>query len=141
MAGAKDGDTVKVHYKGTLGDGSEFDSSDGGEPLEFTLGQEQMIPGFEKGVVGMSKGESKTFTIAPGDAYGARTDDLVLVVDRKELPGDLDPKLGEELELEREDQKFIVRVTELDPDTVTLDANHPLAGESLTFEIELIEIA
>ena len=140
MAHAKKGDTVKVHYKGTLEDGTEFDSSLDRDPLQFTIGAGTLIPAFEKAVVGMNPGESKKFKIPAADAYGPHRDDLIMTVDRGELPSDLDPAVGDELELEQDDESFVVRVTDVSPETVTLDANHPLAGEALTFEIELLEV-
>ena len=140
MASAKKGDTVKVHYTGRLEDGTVFDSSDGLEPLQFTIGEGSIIPGFEKAVVGMKPGESKTVEIAEKDAYGAHQADLVIVANREDLPDDLDPQVGEELELTQDDHVFVVTVTEVDGDAVTLDANSPLAGRDLTFDIELVAI-
>ena len=140
MAQAKTGDTVRVHYSGSLDDGTEFDSSREREPLEFTLGEGRVIPGFELAVVGMNEGESKTITIPSKEAYGPYRDDLVIVVDRKSLPDDLDPKKDEILELRQGDQSFGARVIDVAPDNITLDANHNLAGKDLTFVLELVEI-
>jgi len=140
-ATAETGDTVSVHYTGTLGDGEVFDTSAGGEPLEFTLGTGQVIPGFEQAVTGMQVGESVTVTIPADEAYGQPRDDLILEVDRNELPPTIDPETGMQLQMTRTDGGImIVTVTEVTETTVTLDANHPLAGQDLTFEIELVEI-
>jgi peptidylprolyl isomerase len=141
IAAAKDGDTVRVHYTGTLDDGTEFDSSVGDDPLEFTVGGGQTISGFDQAVVGMKPGESKTVTIPPEEAYGPYRDELVQVVDRSDLPADPEPEVGQQWESRQPDGrvvKFIV--IEVTESTVTLDANYRLAGETLTFEIELVEI-
>jgi peptidylprolyl isomerase len=141
MAKARQGDEVKVHYKGHLGDGSVFDSSEGREPLQFKIGEGLIIPGFEQAVVGMEKGENKTVLIPAAEAYGAYQEEMVAVVERDQFPVDLNPEIGQQLELGREEgQNMIVTVTEVTEKTVTLDANHPLAGEDLTFEIDLVEI-
>lgn len=140
VAQAKNGDTVRVHYTGTLDDGSQFDSSAGRDPLEFTLGQGQIIPGFEEAVLGMAQGESTSVTIPPEAAYGPRQDHLVLTVDKDQLPEDIDAKVGDHLEMKGEEQTMVVRVTEVSDTSVTLDANHPLAGKPLKFDIELVEI-
>lgn len=138
---ASDGDTVSVHYTGTLEDGTTFDSSVGSEPLEFTLGEGNMIPGFEKAVYGLKVGESKTVTIPTEEAYGPHRDDLVLVMEREQLPADLDPKVGQQLQMQQTDGRtVVVIVTDVSETTITVDANHPLAGKDLTFEIELVEI-
>ncbi len=141
MVVAKKGSTVKVHYKGTLEDGTEFDSSVGRDPLEFTVGGGKLIPGFDRAVLGMGVGESKTVKIPADDAYGSRREELVMTLKRKALPSDVDPTVGEELELQQGDDVFVVRVTDVSEDDVTLDANHPLAGKTLIFEIELVEVA
>ena len=140
MAQAKTGDTVRVHYTGSLDDGTEFDSSKGRDPLEFTLGEGRVIPGFELAVLGMNEGDSKTVTIPSKEAYGPYRDDLVIVVDRKSLPDGMDPKKDEMLELRRGDQAFGARVIDTNPDNITLDANHNLAGKDLTFALELVKI-
>jgi peptidylprolyl isomerase len=140
MPKVKDGDAVKIHYTGTLKDGTEFDTSVGGDPMEFTVGEGKLIPGFEKAVVGLAPGDKKTFTIPFDEAYGPRRDELVVAVERDQMPSDLNPVVGDDLVMEREDKKFRVRVVEVTDDTVTLDANHPLAGEDLNFEVELVEI-
>jgi peptidylprolyl isomerase len=138
---AKEGDTVKVHYTGKLENGTEFDSSSDGDPLEFKLGEGELIPGFEQAVVGMASGEKKTVTIPVEEAYGPRRDELVMVVEKSALPPDLETQVGEQLEMTQGDDTFVVTITEATDDSVTLDANHPLAGESLVFDLELVEIA
>ncbi len=138
---ASDGNTVKVHYTGTLADGTTFDTSVGREPLEFTLGAGQMIPGFEAGVRGMQVGQSKTVTIPAGEAYGPHRDDLVLVIQRDQLPAGLDPEVGQQLPMQQASGRTtVVTVTDVAEETITVDANHPLAGKELTFELELVEI-
>jgi len=135
------GDTVKVHYTGTLEDGTVFDTSLDREPMEFTLGQGQLIPGFEQAVMGMQVGESKTVTIPAEQAYGSYNDELIFVVGREQLPENLEPAVGQRLYVGRPDgQTVIVTVIELSETSITVDANHPLAGKDLTFEIELIQI-
>lgn len=141
MPKVKDGDTVKIHYTGSLKDGTEFDTSVGGDPIGFTVGEGKLIPGFEQAVVGMAPGEKKTFTIPFDEAYGPRRDELIVTVDRSQMPPDLNPAVGDDLVMEREDQQFRVHVLETTDEDVTLDANHPLAGEDLTFEVELLEVA
>jgi peptidylprolyl isomerase len=138
---AKDGDTVKVHYTGTLEDGTIFDTSREREPLEFTLGGGKLIPGFEEAVRGMQIGQTKTVTIPPDEAYGSHRDELILVIQRDQLPDDLDPAVGQQLQMQGADgQTAVVVVTEVSEATITVDANHPLVGKDLTFEIELVEI-
>jgi len=140
-ARAKDGDTVKVQYTGTLEDGSIFDTSVGGEPIEFTLGQGQLIPGFEKAVIGMKVGESKTVNIPVDDAYGPYRDDLVAVVGRENLPEGMNPVVGQQLQITQADgSAIVVTVIKVSETTITIDANHPLVGKKLTFEITLVEI-
>ncbi len=141
MVKAKNGDTVKVHYTGTLEDGTVFDTSVEREPLEFTLGQGQLIPGFEQAVIGMKIGDLKTINIPADQAYGPHRDDLILVIERGQLPEDLDPKVGQQLQMMQADGSIItVIIIEISETTVTIDANHPLVGKNLTFEIELVEI-
>ncbi len=135
------GDTVRVHYNGRLEDGTEFDSSVGREPLQFTLGEGSMIPGFEKAVIGMSLDQKKTFEIPADEAYGPYREELVLVVDRGELPPDLEPEVGQQLQMQQADGRVIpVTVIEVSESSVTLDANHRLAGKDLIFEIQLVKI-
>ena len=138
---AKDSDTVKVHYTGTLDDGTVFDTSIEREPLEFTLGEGMLIPGFEEAVKGMQVGQSKTVTIPAEEAYGPYLDDLIIVVEQSQLPEGLDPEVGQVLEVTQEDGRTgVVTVIDVSETTITVDANHPLAGKDLTFEIKLVEI-
>ena len=142
MSQAKSGDTVKIHYTGTLDDGTEFDSSAGREPLEFPLGGGQVIPGFDSAVDGMAVGDSKTVTIPPGEAYGERHDQLVQEVPKTALPEDMKPEVGMQLQSQSPDgQVMNLVVTEVAEEAITVDGNHPLAGQALTFAIELVEIA
>jgi peptidylprolyl isomerase len=138
---AKNGDTVRVHYTGKLENGTLFDSSSDGDPLEFKLGEGELIPGFEQAVQGMKTGDTKTVTIPVDEAYGPRRDELIMVVEKSQLPSDLETSVGEQLEMTQGDNTFVVTITEATDDTVTLDANHPLAGEALIFDLELVEIA
>lgn len=140
MAEAKNGDTVRIHYTGTLEDGTVFDSSEGQEPLEFTLGSGEVIPGFEQAVQGMQPGEKKEVTVAADDAYGSHRSDWVLEVGREDFPPNIQPEVGQQLQLSQGGQSFVVTVTDVSDASVTLDANHPLAGKDLTFELELVEI-
>lgn len=142
MSQVKNGDTVKVHYTGKLEDGSVFDSSRSREPFEFLIGSGSVIPGFEAGIIGMEAGETKTVTIKPDEGYGPRRDELVADVDRKAFPENVTPEVGQRFQMERSDGGTIeVTVVETGDATVKLDANHPLAGKTLTFEIELLAIA
>jgi len=142
MTQAKSGDTVKVHYTGTLSDNTEFDSSQGGEPLSFTIGQNMVIPGFENGVVGMKVGESKKVMIPADQAYGPYNNELVAAVPRSQVPPELDVSVGMVLQV-RSTEGGLARaiVRDVSENEITLDLNHPLAGQDLTFEIELVEIA
>jgi peptidylprolyl isomerase len=141
MIQAKPGDTVKIHYTGKLEDGTVFDSSVNREPLEFTLNGGQVIPGFEQAVVGMMPGESKTQKIPMDQAYGPYRSEMVIEVSRQQLPADLQPEVGQQLQVQQPNGQAVpVFVTEVTDATVTLDANHPLAGEDLTFDIQLVEI-
>ena len=142
MTQAKAGDTVRIHYTGTLDDGTEFDSSAGRDPLEFALGGGQVIPGFDSAVDGMTVGESKTVTIEPEQAYGQRHEQLIQQVPRDVLPDDVEPAVGMHLQSQSpEGHVMNLVVTEVDDATITVDGNHPLSGQALTFEIELVEIA
>lgn len=142
MAQAKAGDTVKVHYTGKLDDGTVFDSSADREPLEFTIGAGGIIPGFEQAVVGMSLGESKTEVIPTDQAYGPHSEEMVVVVDRQQMPPEIEPEVGQQLQLQQQNGQVLpVVITDVSGAAVTLDANHPLAGEDLTFDIKLVEIA
>ncbi|NBC03793.1 MAG: peptidylprolyl isomerase [Bacteroidetes bacterium] len=142
MSKAKDGDTVKVHYTGTLENGEVFDTSQEREPLEFQLGQGQLIPGFEKAVIGLSEGDSTKVDIPSDEAYGEVRDDLVINVPKDQLPDDVEPKVGMQLQVNQQNgQPIPVRITEIKDEELILDANHPLAGKNLSFEIELLEVA
>jgi peptidylprolyl isomerase len=142
MAEAKTNDTVKVHYTGRLTDGTVFDSSLEREPLEFTIGQKSVIPGFEEGIIGMATGDTKTVSIASQDAYGPYLEDLIGTIRRTQIPPDIELKVGTILQMQGPDGGVtIVMVKEWNDESVTLDANHPLAGKDLTFEINLLEIA
>ena len=141
MSQAKSGDTVKIHYTGTLDDGTQFDSSQGRDPLEFEVGSGQVIPGFEKAVEGMTVGDSKSVRIEADEAYGPRHDQLVQEVDRSVLPDDLNPETGMALQSSSPDgQVTQFMVTDVTDQTITVDANHPLAGQALSFDIELVDI-
>ena len=136
----KNGDTVQVNYTGKLSDGTVFDSSSGHTPLEFTLGSGKLIPGFEKAVLGMKVGEKKTITIPANEAYGPYRKELTLEIPRTDLK-DITPKIGMQLQSTQKDGSLIVAtITKITETTVTLDANHHLAGKDLTFEIELLKI-
>ncbi|MBN1323097.1 MAG: peptidylprolyl isomerase [Methanotrichaceae archaeon] len=142
MVQAKAGDIVEVHYTGKLDDDVPFESSRGGEPLQFCLGEGRMIEGFEEAVIGMSPGERKTVAIPPEKGFGLYREDLVISVDLKDLPPDLAVVEGMSLEICEDDGKGIqVQVTEIEEGIATLDANHPLAQQTVTFEIELLTIS
>jgi peptidylprolyl isomerase len=136
----ENGKTVKVHYKGTLADGTIFDSSEGRDPLEFETGAEQVIPGFEAAVVALDVGETKTVTLPSTEAYGDHNEDMIGLVPRNSMPDDLELEVGMMLQMETEEGVMPVRVVEIEDENVTLDANHPLAGEDLTFEMTLVEV-
>jgi peptidylprolyl isomerase len=137
---AQKGDKVKVHYKGMLDDGTEFDSSAGKEPIDFTVGEHKVIGGFENGVVGLAVGEKKRVVIGPEDAYGPYLQDKVATLPRSQLPADIELKPGAILKGETPGGPVMFLVTDVQGDQVTIDGNHPLAGKALTFEIELVEI-
>ena len=140
MKEVKNGDTIRIHYTGTLEDGSEFDSSKGKNPIEFTVGSTKLIPGFENGVIGMKIGDKKTVTIPPEDAYGVIREDLTAKIDKNDLPKKMTPEVGMPLQLKKPDGGSMnVMITEVDADSVTFDANHPLAGRTLMFDLELVE--
>ena len=141
MPQVKTGDTVKVHYTGSLSDGRIFDSSADRDPLEFTVGAHQVVPGFENAVVGMSLGESKTELIPADQAYGQRDNRLVIRVDKSQIPPDMTVKLNDRLQMRSGDGRVMnVVVAEILDDSVVMDGNHFLAGQDLTFDIELVEI-
>ncbi|MEQ9369935.1 MAG: peptidylprolyl isomerase [Coleofasciculus chthonoplastes F3-SA18-01] len=142
MAQAKVGDTVKIHYTGKLKDGTVFDSSLSREPIEFTIDTGQVIPGFEQAVVGMTPGDSKTEMIPMDKAYGPHRSEMVLEVTRDKMPPDLNPEIGQQLQIQQPNGRVIpVVITDVTDSNVRLDANHPLAGQDLTFEIELVDIS
>ena len=141
MATAKSGDTVQVHYTGRLDDGTVFDSSREREPLEFTVGSGQVIAGFERAVEGMEVGEAREARVEVAEAYGDRRDDLVLDLPKEQVPEDMEIEPGMRLELRQPDGQAVpVTVAEVGTESVTLDANHPLAGQPLNFELELVQI-
>ena len=141
MTQAKSGDTVRIHYTGTLNDGSVFDSSEGRDPLEFTLGSGQVIPGFDSGVTGMGVGDKKTVNIPCAEAYGEVIEEAKQVVAREHIPADIPLELGSQLQMQSADGRTMaVTVAEVNEESVTLDANHPLAGQDLTFALELVSI-
>ncbi len=141
MQQAKDGDKVKVHYHGKLRNGETFDSSEGREPLEFTVGEGNVIKGFDDGVRGMQVGDKKTVEINADDAYGQKDQKNVIEFPKDQFPPDMKPEVGMQLMLSSgEGHQFPVRVAEVKDDVVVLDANHPLAGQDLIFDIEMMEI-
>lgn len=141
MSEAKKGDKVKVHYTGKLNDGSIFDSSVDREPLEFEVGAGMMIPGFDKAVNGMKIGEKVTAEIPANEAYGDKNDEMVVEVPKAQLPPDLVAEVGQQLAMQQPNgQSVPVVVTKVEAETVQIDANHPLAGKDLTFDIELVSI-
>ncbi len=142
MAQAKSGDKVEVHYTGRLTDGTVFDSSEGRAPLQFTVGEGQVIPGFEQAVIAMSVGDKKTVEIPADQAYGPAQNELVMPVPRDQFPPEIVPEVGQKLQVGHPSgQTLVVTVTDVKDDIVTLDANPPLAGKDLVFDIELVAIA
>lgn len=142
MSTATKGDTVQIHYTGHLEDGTVFDSSQDRDPLEFEVGAGQVIPGFENAVEGMETGEEKTVTIPALEAYGPRKDELVLDVSDDQLPDGMEPEVGQQLMMQTPDgQQFQVVITAVNESAVELDANHPLAGKDLTFDILMVGVA
>ena len=146
MAQAKAGDTVRVHYEGQLSDGTIFDYSLEREPIEFILGQDTVIPGFEQAVIGMEVGESKDVSIPPEEGFGEYSEDLVVNIEKTILPPDINPELGMQLEVsseeeeEEEETPRVFTIADIAEDSITLDGNHPLAGAEIAFKIELLEI-
>jgi peptidylprolyl isomerase len=142
MTAAKSGDNVKIHYTGTLEDGTTFDSSAGREPLEFTLGSGQVIVGFDEAVTGMEPGDKKKVTIEADKAYGQRNEEMVITAPRNQVPPEIKPEVGQQLQMAGPDnQPIVVLITEVTDEHIVLDANPPLAGKDLTFDIELVAIA
>jgi len=138
---AKGGDRIKVHYTGRLIDGTVFDSSKERDPLEFSIGSGSLIPGFENGVIGMAVGDTKVVTIPDIEGYGQKNEDLLVKIKRENLPDNITPEIGQTLQMSKQDgHPFSVTVTDIDEFSVTFDANHPLAGKTLLFEIELLAI-
>lgn len=141
MQQVKSGDTVKVHYHGKLTTGETFDSSEGREPLEFTVGSGQVIKGFDDALVDMAVGEKKTVQIPVGEAYGDRRDDMIVQYPRQEFPAEMMPEVGMQLNMsDNTGNNFPVVITEVQDDVVVLDANHPLAGKDLVFDLEVVSI-
>ncbi len=142
MTQVKENNTVKVHYTGKLADGQVFDSSEGKEPLAFTLGEGRLIPGFEKGLIDMKLNEKKTINITKDDAYGDPREDLIIEVPKSELPQEMTPEVGMGLVSRTpEGQEMNLMVVEVREETVVLDGNHPLAGKDLIFDLEVVEIS
>lgn len=135
------GKTVKVHYKGTLGDGTVFDSSEGRDPLEFEIGDAGVIPGFEAAVAAMEVDETKSVTIPCAEAYGEVSDDMVGEIPRSNLPDEITPEVGMVLSMQSPDGEMPVRIIAMSDENLTLDANHPLAGQDLTFELTLVSVS
>ena len=141
MNQVKENNTVKVNYTGKLADGQVFDSSEGKEPIEFTLGQGQLIPGFEKGLIDMKLNEKKTITVAKEEAYGDVNKDLIQEVKKTELPQDMTPEVGMGLVSKSPDgQEMNLLVVEVREESIVIDGNHPLAGKELIFDLEVVEI-
>lgn len=141
MAAVKLGDIVHIHYEGRLDDGTVFDTSHGLQPLKITVGDETLIATFAQTIVGMTPGESRTITIPAEEAYGPYREEMIVVVDYSQFPADIKPQIGMELNVHQGDDMVVpVTVTGISDAGVTLDANHPLAGKDLTFDIELVEI-
>lgn len=141
MKEAQVGDVVSVHYTGKLNNGEVFDSSRDRDPMEFTLGKEELLAGFEDGVVGMKPGESRSVTLEPENAFGDRREDLLLKLPKKEFPQNITPSVGLQLKLSNASgNEMTVVVTKVGEESVTLDGNHPLSGQTVVFDIELLEI-
>ncbi len=141
MSNAEEGSKVKIHFKGSLENGEVFADSHGQEPLEFTVGSGEILPDLEQAVIGMDQGDQKDVTIAPEGGYGPRREELVVEVNKSEFPEHITPTVGEKLQIQTSDQQdILVEVKEVGEESVTLDANHPLAGETLYFNVELVEV-
>jgi peptidylprolyl isomerase len=141
MTQAKSGDKVRVHYEGQLSDGTVFDSSLEREPIEFILGQDTVIPGFEQAVIGMEAGESKDVSIPPEEGFGEYSEDLVVNIEKTILPPEINPELGMQLEVSSEEETpRVFTIADIAEDSITLDGNHPLAGKEIAFKITLLEI-
>lgn len=141
MTEVKSGDTVRIHYTGTFADGSSFDSSTGRDPLEFTVGGGQIVPGLDKAIPGMTVGEQKKVTVSPAEGYGESDPQAIQSVARSDIPAEIELSVDAVLQVQNQEGRTMhVRVAEITDDTVALDANHPLAGKELIFDIELVEI-
>jgi FKBP-type peptidyl-prolyl cis-trans isomerase 2 len=141
MSVVQENNTVKAHYKGTLSNGQLFDNSEGREPLEFTIGKGQLIPGFENAVIGMKVGETKSFEIPSEEAYGAKRDDLFYEIPKANIPEHIKPEEGMQLTFESPEQgQMLLTVVDVQPEIIKVDANHPLAGEDLKFEVTIVDI-
>ena len=141
MQEAKSGNQVKVHYHGRLQDGTTFDSSEGRSPLEFEVGAGQVIKGFDDGVLGMKQGDKKTIHIPVEEAYGEKSEDMIIEFPKDQFPPDMKPEVGMQLNLRGQDgRNFPVVISEIKNDAIVLDGNHPLAGKDLIFDIEMVEI-
>jgi len=141
MAQVKEGDVVKVHYTGKLDDGEVFDTSENREPLAFAIGKGEVIPGFEEGVLGLEIGESKIINISSDQAYGPHREEMIHKVGKDKFPQEMELKIGDSFKVGQEEgNPTIVSITEISENEVTLDANHPLAGKNLTFDVKLVEI-
>ncbi|MGE7777057.1 FKBP-type peptidyl-prolyl cis-trans isomerase [Chitinophaga sp. NPDC101104] len=141
MQQVKTGDTVRVHYHGRLQNGQTFDSSEGRDPLEFKVGSGMVIKGFDNGVLDMKPGDKRTLNIPVDEAYGAKSPELIMEFPKANIPADLNPQVGMDLQMSNpQGQVFPVKVVAITEEFITLDANHPLAGEPLVFDIELVEI-
>jgi FKBP-type peptidyl-prolyl cis-trans isomerase 2 len=142
MSVVQDNSKVKAHYKGTLSDGQIFDTSEGREPLEFTMGMGMLIPGFEKAVLGMAVNENKEFTIPSQEAYGEVREELFYQIPNAHVPPEITPEIGMQLTFDSpEEGQVILVVSDIQPEFITVDANHPLAGQDLTFNITVVDIA
>jgi len=141
MTKAKTGDRVKVHFEGYLEDGTVFGSTMGDKPFEFTIGEKNMLPGFESAVIGMQKGDTKTITLTPDKAYGLHKKELVSVMERSGFPKEINLEIGKRLRVRTQDGTYtMVTIKDFTEDRIVLDENDPLAGKTLTFKIELVEI-
>ena len=142
MGKTKNGDAIKIHYTGKLEDGNVFNDSREGQPLEFIVGGGEVMPGIEKGVIGMEPGDTKTIEIPPEDGFGPRRKELVIDFPKSKMPDQITPTLGQRLKMQHPDGGHIeLMITDVKEETITLDANHPLAGQTLIFDLELVEIA
>lgn len=136
----KNGDKVSVHYTGKLDDGSVFDSSRERDPLEFTMGKHMLIAGFEEAVMGKDTGDTVTVVIPPEKGYGEADPELVFTVDRENVPSHITPQVGMVLNLQNDQGQMDVTIVNVSDEDITLDANHPLAGKTLTFDIEIVQV-